>query len=112
MDGAMDDLSEMISPVTFRENSLQTSPTKSPSTLIKGDFNGSPQKSRSSPSKAKGTLSTVANKFKTKKEEDPANMSKEDKGKWVEKNRKRFRNIKAQEDEMIRKYNAENPLKK
>ncbi|OCK83263.1 hypothetical protein K432DRAFT_423502 [Lepidopterella palustris CBS 459.81] len=125
-DGAMDDLAELMDPVSLshaEQASTEASCFKSSNS--KGSKNktaSSPAKSPESPKKsgelspAKARLEQIANKVRRSnkrdsdtKKEDPAVIF-EDRKRWREDWRKRFRNIKDKEAKEIEQYKRENPL--
>jgi hypothetical protein len=135
LDGAMDDLAgllgetkieEKAAPETFEaeascfKSSSGKGKQKAPSSPSKsasgnGRETASPSKVPSSPKKsgghspAKARLEQVTNKLRRPKKEDVRAMSPEDKQKRTEKWRKRFKQIKDNEQVEIEKYIRENP---
>lgn len=125
-DGAMDELAELMEPVNFaavEPESKEASCFKSSSKVLKQKSSTSPAKLGGSPKKpgehspAKARLEQIANKVRRgkqreyePKDKDPATMSGDEKKRWRENWRKRFRDIKNKEAEEIEQYKRENPL--
>ncbi|KAF2661428.1 hypothetical protein K491DRAFT_619611 [Lophiostoma macrostomum CBS 122681] len=135
LDGAMDDLAGLVGETKLEETAtvetmeaeascfksssgkgkqkIPSYPSKSASG--NGRETASPSKVPSSPKKsgehspAKARLEQVTNKLRRPKKEDVRAMSPEDKQKRTEKWRKRFRQIKDNEQQDIEKYIRENP---
>jgi len=116
-DGAMDDVAESTALV---------SPNRSPSAKSKSPAKGSPSKmsattdaSPSSPSKkspVKAKLQNLADRAKggSKKDkqlkQDPSTMNPEEKRRWKEEWKEKFRDIRKKDREEVKKYKQENPL--
>ncbi|KAF2145809.1 uncharacterized protein K452DRAFT_342558 [Aplosporella prunicola CBS 121167] len=119
-DGAMDDLSEMIEPISASSKPESSTNRSSPSKFTEAHdasavSTGSPKKvSRTSPTKAK--FEEMANKVMKSKKTDredpaaPASMSRDDKKKWREEWKRRFIDMKQRDQSMVDKYRHDNPL--
>ena len=125
-DGAIDELAELTESINFaaaEHSSVEASYFKSsPSRVSKQKTSTSPAKSSGSKksdehSPTKARLEQIANMVRRRKQHefepkdrDPATMSGDEKRRWREKWRKRFREIKNKETEEIEQYKRENPL--